>query len=98
DSCCWKDFQAVAFRRFEEVKMVQPEQIKQWIEAALLDSSVEVEGEDGHHFHAVVVCSRFRNKNTLQRHRMVYDALGDKMQSAIHALSIKTYTPEEVNS
>jgi acid stress-induced BolA-like protein IbaG/YrbA len=74
--------------------MVTPEQIKQWIEAGLPDSSVEIEG-DGHHFDAVIVCPAFAGKSMVQQHQMVYAALGDKMKAEIHALSMKTLTPEQ---
>jgi acid stress-induced BolA-like protein IbaG/YrbA len=47
---------------------------------------------DGQHFDAVVVSDDFINKSRLQRHRMIYAALGDKMQQEIHALSMKLYT------
>lgn len=76
--------------------MVTPENIKDWIEAGLAQSEVKADG-DGHHFEAIVVCSEFEGKNTIKRHRMVYDALGDKMKSEIHALSLKTLTPSENN-
>ncbi len=74
--------------------MVTPENIKEWIEAGLPESQVVADG-DGHHFEAVVVCANFAGKNTIARHRMVYDALGDRMKAEIHALSLKTLTPEE---
>lgn len=76
--------------------MVTPQAIKQWIEAGLADSQVEIDG-DGQHFEAVIVCPDFADKNEIQRHRMVYAALGDKMQQTIHALSFKTLTPDELN-
>ena len=69
--------------------MVTPNQIKDWIEAGLPGSEAVVEG-DGHHFDAIVTCEDFAGKSMLQQHRMVYEALGDKMRELIHALSIKT--------
>ena len=74
--------------------MVTPEDIKGWIEAGLTDSTVQCEG-DGHHFEAVIVCPAFAGKTRIQQHQMVYAVLGDKMEAAIHALSMKTQTPEE---
>lgn len=74
--------------------MTTPEDIKTWIEAGLANSQVQAQG-DGQHFEAVVICPDFAGQNTLVRHRMVYDALGDRMQAQIHALSLKTLTPEE---
>lgn len=75
--------------------MVTPLQIKLWIEAGLPESSAAVSG-DGHHFEAIVVCPAFTLKNKIQRHRLVYAALGRRMESEIHALSLQTLTPEEV--
>lgn len=74
--------------------MVTPEQIKQWIESALPDSRVEIDG-DGRHFQAIVVCEAFAGKTRIQQHQMVYDALGDKMKADVHALSLRTLTPEQ---
>lgn len=69
--------------------MVLPEQIKKWIEAGLPGAQATVTG-DGHHFEARVIYQGFQNKSVIQQHRMVYEALGDKMQTMIHALSLKT--------
>lgn len=77
--------------------MVTPEHIKQWIEAGLPQSSVTADG-DGAHFEAVIICPDFAGKSELQRHRMVYAALGDKMQQTIHALSFKALTAEEAQN
>ncbi|WP_423063954.1 BolA family protein [Candidiatus Paracoxiella cheracis] len=74
--------------------MITPENIKKWIESNLANSQVHANG-DGHHFEAIVICPEFAGKNMLARHRMVYDALGDRMKVDIHALSLKTLTPEE---
>ena len=45
------------------------------------------------HFEVHIVANAFADKSLLERHRMVYDALGDMMQKDIHALSIKASTP-----
>lgn len=47
------------------------------------------------HFTMTIVSARFTGKRTMERHRMVYDALGPLMQCEIHALSMETKTPEE---
>lgn len=70
--------------------MITPDEIKQWIEQGLPEAKAEVSGNDGVHFEALVVCPAFAGKSMLQQHRMVYEVLGDKMQSAIHALSLHT--------
>ena len=69
--------------------------IEQMILEGLPDATVEVAGEDGVHFEAVVVSPSFAGLPTLKRHRMVYAALGTKMGNEIHALSLRTLTPEE---
>ncbi len=69
-------------------------EIKQMIEAGLPDAMVEVDG-DGNHFSAVVVSEEFAGKNMVQQHQLVYKTLGEKMGNEIHALSIRTLTPEE---
>jgi acid stress-induced BolA-like protein IbaG/YrbA len=73
--------------------VVTPEEIQFWIEQGLKGSKVCVTG-DGHHFEAVIIFDGFQEKTIIQQHRMVYDALGDKMKSLIHALSMKTYSPD----
>jgi acid stress-induced BolA-like protein IbaG/YrbA len=74
--------------------MLQPEQIQCWIEQGLPGARATVTG-DGHHFEAIVVYAEFVGKTLIQQQRMVYSALKDKMQ-AIHALSMRTLTPEQV--
>ena len=74
--------------------MVNPEQVKTYIEQGLECEFVSVDG-DGHHFEAVIVSAAFRGKNKVQQHQVVYRALGDRMREEIHALSMQTLTPEE---
>ena len=74
--------------------MPTPDEIQNWIQAGLPDATVRVDG-DGRHFEAVIVAADFAGKSLIQRHQMVYRVLGDKMQAEIHALSMKTLTPEE---
>ena len=74
--------------------MVTPDSIKQGIEAGIACQHVEVAG-DGQHFQAVIVSAAFEGRSRVQRHQMVYAALGDRMREEIHALSMKTLTAEE---
>jgi acid stress-induced BolA-like protein IbaG/YrbA len=74
--------------------MVSPEQIKHYIETGLPCEHVAVAG-DGHHFEAVIVSAAFRGKSRVQQHQLVYRALGDRMRAEVHALSMRTLTPEE---
>ncbi len=70
-------------------------EIKRLIETGLPGAQVTVKGDDGVHFEAVVVSDAFTGKSLLQQHRLVYDALGRRMENEeIHALALKTYTPE----
>ncbi|TDR45812.1 BolA protein family transcriptional regulator [Tahibacter aquaticus] len=72
--------------------------IKNLIEQGLPGAVAEVSGADGVHFDAVVVADAFRGKLPLARHRLVYATLGDLMGGAIHALALKTVTPEEAGA
>jgi acid stress-induced BolA-like protein IbaG/YrbA len=69
--------------------MVTADDIKMWIENGLSNAQATVTG-DGQHFAATVVCADFAGKNMLTQHRMVYEALGDRMRAQIHALSLTT--------
>ena len=74
--------------------MVTPDSVKSGIEAGLACEHVEVVG-DGQHFQALVVSVQFAGKNRVQRHQLVYRALGERMREEIHALSMQTLTPDE---
>ena len=74
--------------------MVRPEDVQTYIEQGLSCELVQVAG-DGHHFEAVIVSPEFRGRSRVQRHQLVYRALGDHMREEIHALSMQTHTPEE---
>ena len=74
--------------------MVEPRSIEDSIRAGLDCTHVEVRG-DGAHFEAVIVSAAFAGASRVRRHQLVYAALGDRMREEIHALSMKTLTPEE---
>jgi len=74
--------------------MVDPSSIEQSIRTGLDCTHLEVQG-DGAHFEAVVVSPAFAGASRVKRHQLVYAALGDRMKEEIHALSMKTFTPEE---
>jgi acid stress-induced BolA-like protein IbaG/YrbA len=69
--------------------------IRQMIETGLPGASAQVQGDDGVHFEATVVCDAFAGKLPLARHRMVYATLGGRMGSEIHALQLRTLTSAE---
>jgi acid stress-induced BolA-like protein IbaG/YrbA len=74
-----------------------PEQVKDYIAGGLNCQHLEVEG-DGQHFFATIVSDAFAGKRLIARHQLVYAALGERMREEIHALSMKTLTPDEWKS
>lgn len=75
--------------------------------AVLQPLSIEIEDEshlhaghagarDGGHYKLRIIASAFSGKNTVARHRLIYDAAGELMRGRIHALSIRALTPDEV--
>lgn len=74
--------------------MLTARELRSFIMDGLASDYVEVLGDDGQHFEAVIVSPAFTGKNMVQQHQLVYQALGERMRSEIHALSIKTFTPE----
>jgi acid stress-induced BolA-like protein IbaG/YrbA len=72
---------------------MQASELQALIEAGLPDAEVIVRGE-GDHFEAVVVSRQFAGRTMVQQHRLVYAALGDRMGGEIHALALRTLTPE----
>jgi len=67
----------------------------------ILDDSGQHAGHEGArggggHYRLTIVSQQFAGKPVQQRHRMVYEALGQMMKSEIHALSIQAYAPEEI--
>jgi acid stress-induced BolA-like protein IbaG/YrbA len=74
--------------------MTTPDQLKGYIQDSMPCDHLEVTG-DGAHFEAVIVSPLFRDKSRVQRHQIVYKALGDRMREEIHALSMQTLTPED---
>jgi len=74
--------------------MVEPDSIATSIRAGLAVTHLEVTG-DGAHFEAVIVSPAFAGLSRVRQHQLVYAALGERMKVEIHALSMKTYSPEE---
>lgn len=75
--------------------MLSAEQLENYITTHLPCDYIKVKGDDGTHFEAVIVSSSFIGKSMLQQHQLVYAALGDRMRAEIHALSMRTLTPEK---
>lgn len=75
--------------------MISAEDIQALIEQGLPGAQVQVLGDDGTHFEALVVSAAFEGQPTLARHRAVYATLGGRMGAEIHALALKTLTPQQ---
>ena len=76
-------------------------QLESYITANLVCDYIKVLGDDGTHFEAVIVSPAFEGKSMIQQHQLVCAALGERMRAEIHALSMRTLTPEkwaEINS
>ena len=74
--------------------MLTANELRNYIMNGLACDHVQVLGDDGQHFEAVVVSPQFTGKNKVQQHQLVYLALGDRMRSEIHALAMRTFTPD----
>ena len=73
---------------------MQASELEALIKAGIPDAEVTVNG-DGDHFEAVVVSQQFEGCSMVEQHRLVYQTLGDRMGGEIHALALKTLTPDE---
>jgi len=76
---------------------MDPSEIQRLIEQALPGSQVQVHDTvgDGDHLQALVISNLFEGKSLLQQHQMVYGALKETLKERLHALGLKTYTPEQ---
>lgn len=75
--------------------MLSALQLEGYITSNLACDYIKVLGDDGTHFEAVIVSPEFVGKTMIQQHQLVYAALGDRMRAEIHALSMRTYSPEK---
>ena len=79
---------------------MDPANIEELIENSIPDAVVEVTRprgpDDDDHFAARVVSPAFEGMNLVQQHDLVYDALGEKMTTEIHAIELSTHTPDDV--
>jgi acid stress-induced BolA-like protein IbaG/YrbA len=71
------------------------DEVTDLIRSGLPDAEVRVLTDDDTHFEALVVAPQFAGRRPLQRHQLVYAALGPRMGREIHALSIQAFTPDE---
>ncbi len=77
--------------------MMPIDEVKTMLEGAFPGSQIELSSpmEDDNHFQLVVVSDRFDGKSMVEQHQLVYQALGGAMDEAIHALALRTFTPEQ---
>ncbi|MCE9624794.1 MAG: BolA family transcriptional regulator [Deltaproteobacteria bacterium] len=77
--------------------MMHPEQVQEKLVQSFPNSEVVVQDTTGtmDHFQVLIISSLFEGKTMVEQHQMVYKALGDLMKEAIHALALKTYTPQQ---
>jgi acid stress-induced BolA-like protein IbaG/YrbA len=73
-------------------------EVQALIEAGLPGAQVRVQSDDDTHFEALIVAPQFAGKRTIQRHQLVYAALGPRMGREIHALSMQALAPDEARS
>ena len=73
---------------------MEVERLTQILADGLAHDYLDVDG-DGEHFQATIVSKLFRGKSLLQRHQMVYQVLGELLREELHAIALKTVTPEE---
>jgi acid stress-induced BolA-like protein IbaG/YrbA len=77
--------------------MITLNQVEAMIQLELPDAVVQVQDlGGGDHLQAIVVSAQFEGKTLVKQHQMVYTAVKDALATeAIHALALKTYTPQE---
>ncbi|HEY6394551.1 MAG TPA: BolA/IbaG family iron-sulfur metabolism protein, partial [Candidatus Binataceae bacterium] len=76
---------------------MDPKEIEDIIARGIPGAQVEVRDltGGGDHFEAMVVSDKFEGKGLVERHQVVYNALGDAMRVRVHALTLKTLTPAQ---
>ena len=74
---------------------MDPNEIASLIETGLPGSQVEVRTDGQGHYEALVISPDFDGQRSVRRHQLVYETLGDRVGGEIHALALKTFTPEE---
>lgn len=75
--------------------MMTPTEIQNLIETNIPDAKAIVNGEDGHHFDAIIISEAFQGKTRVQQQQLVYAVLNQYiLDGSLHAISLKTYTPE----
>ena len=76
--------------------MISPDTVRELLSRAFPDADLELTDLTGtqDHYQARIVSTAFAGKSLIEQHQLVYGALGEAMNGPIHALALKTYTPE----
>ena len=76
---------------------MEPESVKKLIANGIHDAKIEVIDTTGtkDHFSAVVISSSFEGLSLIDQHKQVYKAVGEHMTKEIHALQLKTFSPDQ---
>lgn len=74
---------------------MDPQEIEDLIKSGLAGARAEVRTDGQGHYEALVIAEQFTGKRTLARHQLVYGTLGERVGREIHALQLRTLTPEE---
>ena len=77
--------------------MMPIQELQNMLESAFPGGQIHLSSPQGdnNHFRLVLISDRFDGKNMVEQHQLVYQALGDAMREAVHALSLKTFTPDQ---
>ena len=77
--------------------MIPIAQVRNMLESAFPTDQIQLTSPQGddNHFQVLIVSERFAGKSMVEQHQLVYQALGGSMREAIHALALRTYTPEQ---
>lgn len=76
--------------------VIEPSEVESRLKAAFPDAEIELEDLTGtrDHYQARIVSAAFAGKTPVEQHQLVYGALAEEMKGPIHALALRTYTPE----
>ncbi|MBI4084162.1 MAG: BolA/IbaG family iron-sulfur metabolism protein [Candidatus Lambdaproteobacteria bacterium] len=75
--------------------MMPIQELRRLLEGAFPGDRIDLHSDDNHHFQLLIVSPLFAEKSRVEQHQLVYRALGDAMREAVHALALKTFTPEQ---
>lgn len=85
------------FAKVDYNLMMPIEDLQSMLSGAFTEGEVHLTSPQGdnNHFQCVIVSDQFEGKSMVERHQLVYQAMGDAMAEAVHAFALKTYTPSQ---